>query len=85
LSRRKATKVLSQAVHLADIDPRDKEREKKILFYRKHGFKTTQEVYDIKGFSFTFLRLQKKYGELEIYELAEVNRYHIRKRQSQIS
>jgi virulence-associated protein VapD len=48
LSQRKATKVFSQEVRLADIDSRAKERAKKNLFYHKHGFKTIQGSYGIK-------------------------------------
>jgi uncharacterized protein YjcR len=82
LSRRKAAKILSQAVYLADIDPRAKEREKKILFYRKHRFKTIQEAYGVK--CSTLLKWQKEYGKLGIYWLVEDDNCPERKQQSQI-
>jgi hypothetical protein len=73
LSLRQESKVLSQAVNLADIDPRAKEREKKIFFSCKDEFKRTQE-YGVRRS--TLLKSQKEYGKLGIYGLVEGTRCH---------
>jgi hypothetical protein len=48
LARTKGTKAQARAVNLADFDKTAKERERIILFYSKHSFKTTQETYLVK-------------------------------------
>jgi hypothetical protein len=58
-------KSLEKAVYDADFDKTAKERQHILLFYDKHGFKTTQEAYP-KIKRSTLLNWQKKYAEFGI-------------------
>jgi transposase InsO family protein len=83
LPKRAISKSLKRALYEAEIDKRAQEREHIVLFYAKHGFKTTQEAYP-KIKRSTLLNWQKKYEEFGIMGLIPGNRCPKQKRQSQI-
>ena len=78
----KAVKWIGKAVSEADMDETAKEREKKVLFYQKHGYKLTQEAFGLKRQ--TILTWQKKYKEFGIIGLINGDRTPKRKRESGI-
>lgn len=79
----KALKGVERAGYKADIEAREQEGEKVILFYQKHGYKLTQEAFGVKRY--TLLDRQRKYKEFAITGLINGDRTRKRKRQSVIS